>query len=94
MKSLLVIFGLVVALSPVGALAAERDGTALFFSFEELSQMLRHPTSPQFDPRSALQPQGEEAGHEGRIEREYRWGNGLGINSYAYPSTHRPLWGY
>jgi len=94
MKSLLVIFGLVVALSPVGALAAERDGTALFFSFEELSQMLRHPTSPQFDPRSALQPQGEEAGHEGRIEREYRWGNGLGINSYAYPGARRPLWGY
>ncbi|MBI3303787.1 MAG: hypothetical protein HYZ72_17115 [Deltaproteobacteria bacterium] len=95
MKPLLAALALTIVLIPTFAVSAERDGVTFFFSFEELTEMLRHPAPPQLTPRSALQPRGEEAGQESRIEREYRWGNGMGINSYAYPGTqHRPMWGY
>lgn len=94
MKSLLVALALTVVLTPARATAAEREGTALFLSFAEVTGMLRHPASilPEF--RSAFRPQHSSARAGERIEKNYRWGNGLGFDGSAYPGARPPLWGY
>jgi len=78
------------------ALAAEREGTVLFFSLEDLQQVLSHPSPFSFSqllPSFAWQeqPRAEEQG--GPLERSFRWGNRLGVDGYTRPGT-RPLWGY
>jgi len=86
-----------VLLTPTYALSAEREGTVLFFSFDDLKQELSHPSfsslaplSPSFTWRALH----EQAYEDGPIERNYRWENGLGFGGYAHPRTRRPLWGY
>jgi hypothetical protein len=94
MKPFLASLALAVVLTPTLAFPVERDGTMLFFSFEELREILRHPSPQQFIPPLSLQFQHNE-GQDGRMEREYRWGNDFGINRSVYPdSLRRPLWGY
>jgi hypothetical protein len=98
-KALLTAVALLVLLPPAAALAAERDGTVLFFSLEDPQQALSHPSpfslppflqlSPSFGQRE--QPDAEK--QDGPLERNYRWGNGLGVDGYTRPGT-RPLWGY
>jgi hypothetical protein len=86
-------------LTPAGALAAEREGTVLFFSVEDLHQALSRPSLFSFpslwQPSSsfAWQEQPETGQQDGRLERNARWGNGLGVDGYTRPGT-RPLWGY
>jgi hypothetical protein len=96
-NSLLAVLAFVVLLPPTHALAAEREGTVLFFSVDDLKQELSHPSlsslaplSPSFTWRALH----EQAYEEGPSERDYRWGNGLGFGGYANPWTPRPLWGY
>jgi hypothetical protein len=96
-RSLLTILALTTLLTPTCAFSAERDGTVLFFSFEDLKQVLSHPSLPslsQLSPSFAWQEQHKAAEQEGPLERNYRWGNGLGVDGYAYPGARRPLWGY
>jgi hypothetical protein len=94
MKPLLAALALAVVLTPALAFSVERDGTTLFFSFEELREILRHPSPQQFIPPLSLQFQNTE-GQDGRMEQEYRWRNGFEINRSVYPdSLRRPLWGY
>jgi len=98
-KALLAALALLVLLPPAGALAAEREGTVLFFSLEDLQQALARPSpfslslflqrSPSFARRE--QPAAEK--QDGPLERNSRWGNGLGVDGYTRPGT-RPLWGY
>ena len=98
-KALLAAVALLVLLPPAGALAAEREGTVLFFSPEDLQQALSHSSS--FSPPSFLQlspsfaqrelPEAEE--QDGPLERNSRWSNGLGVDGYTRPRT-RPLWDY
>jgi hypothetical protein len=92
--ALLAAFALMVLGMPMGTLAAEREGTALFFSFEDLQQQFSHPTLAPLGLSFAWRPQPERAEQATRIERNYRWGNGLGFDSYVSPGAHRPLWGY
>ena len=81
------------------ALAAEREGTVLFFSLEDLQQMLSHPSHFlssslwQLPSSFAWRERPEEAERDGPLERNARWGNGQGIDGYRRPGTH-PLWGY
>lgn len=85
---------LAVVLTPALTFAAERDGTTLFFSFEDIQKGLRQPTpSDFFSTFMSWTRQGRE-NQEGPIERNYRWGNGLGFDGYAYPGSRQPLWGY
>jgi hypothetical protein len=71
----------------------------LFFSFADLKEELSQPSRPSLAPLSpsftwrALREQAyrEQAYEEGPIERNCRWGHGLGFGGYANP---RPLWGY
>ncbi len=96
-KSLFAALALTLLLTPTYALSTERDGAVLFFSLEDLKQELAHPSLPslsQLSPRFAWREQHETAEQEGLVERNYRWGNGLGIDGYAYPGARRPLWGY
>jgi len=82
-------------LMPAGALAAEREGTVLFFSLADLHQVLSHPSLPslsQLLPSLAWRER-PEAAQDTHLERNARWGNGLGIDGYTRPGT-RPLWGY
>jgi hypothetical protein len=68
----------------------------LFFSFEELKQMLSHPSHPslpQVFPGFSWRDQREQTGQQSPIERNYQWGNGRGFNGSTRPGT-RPLWGY
>ncbi len=94
MKPLLVALALTIVLTPAFAGSAEREDTTLFFSFAELGGMLRHPAPAFLDLRLAFRQQQKPVGQQGRIEKNYRWGNGLGFDSYAYPGARPPLWGY
>jgi len=81
-------------LTPTRALSAEREGTVLFFSVEDLHQALSHPSLPalaHLSPSGAWWEQ-KAAEQDGPLERNSRWGNGLGIDGYTRPGT-RPLWG-
>src|SRR5215813_5859654 len=90
---------LLVLLPPTSALAAEREGTVLFFSLEDLQQVLSHPSPfslPSFSQRSPSFARWEQSVAEiqdGPVERNSRWGNGLGVDGYTRPGT-RPLWGF
>jgi len=85
--------------TPPFARSAEREGAVLFFSVEDLQEMLSH--SPHFllsslwqsPPSFAWQEQAEAAEQDGPLERNARWGNGQGIDGQSRPGTH-PLWGY
>jgi hypothetical protein len=95
-KALLAVVALLVLLPLAGALAAEREGTVLFFSLEDLQQALSHPSLPSFSqlsPSFARREQSEAEKQDGPLERNSRWGNGLGVDGYTRPGT-RPLWGY
>jgi len=84
-----------VLLPPTCALAAEREGTVLFFSLADLHQTLSHPSLPslsQLLPSFAWRER-PEAAQDSHLERNARWGNGLGVDAYTRPGT-RPLWGY
>ena len=96
-RALLVCLALSPLLITPGAFAAERDGTVLFFSAEDLTEILSHASLPdlsQLPPNFAWQDQQDAEEHEGPRERSYRWGDGLGIDGYAHPGVRRPLWGY
>jgi hypothetical protein len=87
---------LFVLLTPPCARSAEREGTVLFFSVEDLKQALSHPALPalsQLSSSFAWWEQPKAAEQDGPLERNSRWGNGLGVDGYTRPGT-RPLWGY
>jgi hypothetical protein len=95
-KALLVGLTLFVLLLPTSALSAEREGSVLFFSLEDLRQVLTHPTLPSLwhlSPSFAWWEQPKAAEQDGPLERNARWGHGLGVDGYTRPGT-RPLWGY
>src|SRR5215475_3585541 len=95
-KTLLAGLALSALLTPPCALSAEREGTVLFFSFEDLQQMLSNPSLPSFSPMFpsfTWQEQNDATEQDGPLEMNRRWGNGLGIDGYIRPGT-RPLWGY
>jgi len=94
-KALLAGVALSALLTPAGALAAEREGTVLFFSLGDLQPALSHPSLPSFSqlpPSFARREQPEAETQDGPLERNSRWGNGLGVDGYTRPGT-RPLWG-
>ncbi len=93
-KSLLAVLTITILVMPLPATSAERDGATFFFSLEDVTQGLRSLTPSQLYPSFAWRPQQEQAGQESRIERNYRWGNRLGFDSYTSPRTRQPLWGY
>ena len=95
-KALFAGVALSILLPPAGVLAAEREESVLFFSGEDLQQVLAHPallSLSQLSPSFAWWEQPEAAEQDGPLERNSRWGNGLGVDGYTRPGT-RPLWGY
>ena len=93
----LALLTLMAPLTPPCARAAEREGTVLFFSLADLTQLLSHPALPSLSalsPSYAWRKQDEAAEQDGPLERNARWGHGLGVDGYAYPGAHRPLRGY
>jgi hypothetical protein len=87
---------LLVLLTPPCALSAEREGSVLFFSVEDLQQALAYPallSLSHLPPSFAWWEQPEAAEQDGPLERNARWGHGLGVDVYTRPGT-RPLWGY
>lgn len=93
-KFLLVAVMLTVPFIPTGGFSAERDGTTIFFSFNDLRRELAQPSLSQLAPIFTWRNQEEDDAHMTPIERNILWGNGLGIDGYAYPGSRRPLWGY
>ncbi|MBI3797840.1 MAG: hypothetical protein HY268_12840 [Deltaproteobacteria bacterium] len=95
-KALVAGVALTALLTPTFARPAEREGTVLFFSMEDLQQALSHPSLPslsQLAPSFRWRERPEAVEQGGRLEQNFRWGNGLGIDGYTRPGT-RPLWGY
>jgi hypothetical protein len=92
--------GTVLLMSP-SAKAAERDGTVLFFSLQDIQHVLANPSLPAFT--SLLSPSQPAPGFAWRaqsgteqnrsLERNTRYGNGLWADGYRLPGPH-PLWGY
>src|SRR5215470_16356724 len=80
--------------SPIQAQAAEREGATLFFSFAELQDALRYSPLRLFPPGSQSHFLPAWHDKDERVEKNFRWGNGLGVDGYAAPGTRRPLWGY
>jgi hypothetical protein len=95
-KALLAGLALSALLTPPCVLAAEREGAVLFFSLEDLQQALSYPSLQSFSqlaPSFTWRERPEATEQDGRLERNSRWGNGLGVDGYTRPGT-RPLWGY
>ena len=88
-------------LAPAGALAAERDGTVLFFSLDDIQSVLTHPSLPSFasllspsQPVSSFAWRKQSEAEQGRpLEQNTPYGNGLWADGYRLPGP-RPLWGY
>jgi hypothetical protein len=88
-------------LMPASAKAAERDGTMLFFSLEDIQHVLAHPSLPTLTSLFSLsqsssfswRAQSETAVQGSPVERNTRFGNGLWVEGYRLPGPH-PLWGY
>lgn len=88
-------------LMPPDAKAAERNGTVLFFSFEDIQQVLTRPSLPaltslfSFSPSSRFswRAQSEMTIQGSSLERNTRYGNGFWVDGYRLPGPH-PLWGY
>jgi hypothetical protein len=100
--ALLALLTVTTLLMPPGVKAAERDGTMLFFSLEDIQQVLAHPSLSAFasllspsQPMSSFtwRAQSEVAGQDSPRERNTRYGNGLWADGYRLPGP-RPLWGY
>ena len=100
--ALLALLTVTTLLMPPVAKAAERDGTVLFFSLEEIQHVLVHPSLPALasllsfsQPASsfAWRMQSEAAEQDSQLERDARYGTGLEIEGYRIPGPH-PLWGY
>src|SRR5882724_10960841 len=75
-KALLAGVALSALLMPPCALAAEREGTVLFFAVEDLQQPWSHSSLPLFSqlvPSFAWLEQPEAAEQDGRLERNSRW---------------------
>jgi hypothetical protein len=79
---------------PLPAQAAEREGATLFFSFAVLKVALRFSPLRLFPPGTASNFLPDWHEKDSRVEKNFRWGNGLGVDGYATPGTRRPLWGY
>ena len=88
-------------LMPASAMAAERDGTVLFFSLEDVQNLLTHPSLPAFaslfsfsQPISSLawRAQSEATNPDGSLQRYAPYSNGLWADGYRLPGPH-PLWG-
>ena len=89
-------------LMPLGAQAAERDGTVLFFPLEDIQHVLAHPSLSSLSslfsfssPASgfAWREQSGAAEQDSQLERNALYGTGLEIEGYRLPGP-RPLWGY
>ena len=87
-------------LMPPGAKAAERNGTVLFFSFEDIQQVLARPSLPALSSLFSFSPpafswraQSETAKQGSLLERNTRYGNGFWVDGYRLPGPH-PLWAY
>jgi hypothetical protein len=93
-KSLLAALTLTAMFLPTAAFSAERDGTTLFFSLEDLRRELTTPSLSSLSSILTWRNQEENTDRRTPIERNLTWGNGLGIDGYAHPGSHRPLWGY
>lgn len=99
--ALLTFFTVTTLLMPPVAKAAERDGTVLFFSLEEIRHVLVHPSLPALasllsfsQPASsfAWRPRSESEWYSS-LERSARYDTGLEIEGDFIPGP-RPLWGY
>jgi hypothetical protein len=87
-------------LMPSGAQAAERNGTVLFFSLEDIQQVLARPSLPALtsllsfsQPAFSWRAQSQTAERGSLMERNTRYGNGFWVDGYRLPGPH-PLWGY
>jgi hypothetical protein len=86
-------------LMPLGAKAAERDGTVLFFPLEDIQQVFIHPSFSSlislfsFSPPTSSFAWSETAEQYGLRERNAFYGVGPEIEGHHLPGP-RPLWGY
>jgi hypothetical protein len=87
-------------LMPPGATAAERNGTVLFFSLEDIRQVLERPSLPALtslfsfsQPTFSWRAQSQTMKQGSLMERNTRYGNGFWVDGYRLPGSH-PLWGY
>src|SRR5262245_22276384 len=70
-NSLLAVLAFTVLLTPTCAMSAEREGTMLFFSFDDLKQELSHPSLPSLlllSPSFSWRDLHEQAYEDGPIE--------------------------
>lgn len=86
-------------LMPLGAKAAERDGTVIFFPLEDIQQVFIHPSFPalaslfSFSAPASSFVRSESTKQYSPLERNTPYGVGLEIEGFRLPGP-RSLWGY
>jgi hypothetical protein len=99
--ALLALMTVATLLMPASAKAAERDGTMLFFSFQDIQHVLANPSLSAFSsllspsqPTSSFAWREQSGAEQSRpLEQKTPYGNGLWADGYRLPGP-RPLWGY
>ena len=93
-RAILLAVMLSLGLSASPALAAQRDGTTIFFSFEDLRESLRSPPQSfrhSLDSLFQLQPQKSDLAR--RMEGSWHQHQDMRLNSYTAPVLYPSLWG-
>lgn len=86
-------------LMPLGAKAAERDGTVIFFPLEDIRHALTHPSFStlaslfSFSPPASGFAWSEPTKQYSPLERNTLYGVGPEVEGYRLPGP-RSLWGY
>ena len=92
-RTTLVVLTCSILFLPTYAVSAERDGTVIYFTFEDVKQMFSYLSLLPGLSDSSWRNQRERTSQQRPIARTYRWNNGQGSNGSPLPET-RPLWGY
>ena len=95
-RATLVVLACSVLLTPTSAFSAERDGTVIYFTFEDLQQMFSYSSPPslrQIFPGFSWRDQHEQPGQQRSIERNSWRVNGRRVDGSPHPET-LPVGGY
>src|SRR5262249_173733 len=85
--SLMVALLLTLPVASVWAFSVERQGTVLLFFWEDAAAGIRFRDRSPSAAWDSLRHRQQGEGPDSWMERQYQWGEGLGVYGFAYPGT-------